>query len=181
MGGKKKTERMLNVKEAADLLRGIADGLEGAGEAAGLPMPEVANLRKLSISIKKGWDAENVIFKLKFKEFDKEPGRIPSTAEVDVKRKPGYKSLKKEMKSTFREISRCLNQDVLPTAETVELFVKQGIEMTEYPGKGDEHYEEFRRWCQDLKEAFGNGDMAGCRAAHQELQRMRIECHSDHR
>ena len=183
MGGGKKVQRILNVKEAADLLRGIADSLEGESGAIGdVPLPDVADLRKLSISIKKDRDAENVSLKFKFKEFDRLIGQAPSAGgEVGTPKKPGYKSLKKEMKTSFKELSRSLSQGVLPGAAVVELFVRQGIQMCEYPGKGDEHYEEFRLRCQELKEAFDSGDVAGCQAAYRELQRMKIECHSDHR
>jgi XXXCH domain-containing protein len=183
MGKDKITPQVMTAKEAADFLRTVADKLEKVEPGGTDPSAaDLGNLRKLRISLKRDSEFGQISVKMKTRYFDewrKEEGEI--VPEVEAERKPSFKELKKRMKGSFKEIFKSLANGTFPSEEAVESFARDAELMITFPKRGEEHYEEFKKACAQFREAFQKRDLAECQTKSNELNRMKTECHSDHK
>jgi XXXCH domain-containing protein len=184
--GKKQFFGGLDEQGLARLFREMADRLEGKepvnGEEFGVSTGEFF---KLKLGVKRELDGYGV--KVKVKPW--QPREVPvggpesSPASPEAAPAPGqaglpkYKSLKKRMKGQFKAIYDRLLNDALPDAAVVEAFLADSKLMIAYPGYGDEFYDEYDTLCLGFREAFERGDLAACKTAVQELNRIKKECH----
>lgn len=97
------------------------------------------------------------------------------------KSKSSYKSLKKKMGKSYKSIKKELADDKMPSREDIDAFAAECEEMTTFPGKGDEHYQNFLHHVGDMKEAAQNGDAEALARAIAELGALRKACHSEYK
>jgi XXXCH domain-containing protein len=179
-----KLREVLALNDAVGLLKRIVDVLEGKhGPEPDFPIQAAASLRKLRISLKRDTESDLVSVKVKF------TGVTPEAVPTAPPRAPGeagiapvpYKDLKRRMKKLFRAISDELKAGSLPSGSSLREFFQLSGQMVTCPDRGEEHYEEYSRTCRRLEAAFDSGDLEGCRSLVVELNRMKTECHTDHK
>jgi XXXCH domain-containing protein len=105
----------------------------------------------------------------------------PEAGDDGEESKDQYKKLKKRMKETYKKISETLDAGGLPDARTVRLFLTDSDEMIEWPDRGDEYYEPYRKACLLFREAFDAEDLEGCRTARGELEQVKKDCHAEYK
>jgi XXXCH domain-containing protein len=179
-----KIRQVMDTKEALDYLHLMIDKLAPHDAAAGESLASPAeHIRKLKISLKRDRESNQVSLKLKINYYKDLVEQPAETIQEKAPRaeKPSYVSLKKSMKRSFKEIMQSLTKGSLPSGEAVASFTRDAGLMIAFPGRGEEHYNEFSQRCKRLKEAFEEKNLAECRALASELNRMKTECHSDHK
>ncbi len=166
-------ERLMSRQEAARYLRKVADQLE-SGTPADEPAsdPAIGDFKKLKIGLKNRGEQVEMKIKVKPTVFCDEAGSSPEKGE-----KSAYKALKKKMKSDFKAIRESLVNGGFPLKETVGAFLRDSEQMVAYPGYGDAYYAEYQTACGRFQSAFEGGDLPGCQAACQELDRLKKACH----
>jgi len=185
-GGSKQFFGGLDERGLARLFREMADRLEGkaptdGGEFGIAP----GEFFKLKLGVKRELDGYGVKVKVKPWQPREAPVGDPGSATVSTEGPaqaaqggpPKYKSLKKRMKGQFKSIYDRLLNDALPDAAVVEAFLADSKLMIAYPDYGDEFYDEYDTLCVGFREAFERGDLAACKTAAQELNRIKKECH----
>jgi XXXCH domain-containing protein len=105
----------------------------------------------------------------------------PEEEEKAKKSKSSYKSLKKKMGKSYKSIKKGLADDIMPSKEDIDAFAADCEEMTTFPGKGDEHYQNFLHHVSDMKEAAQKGDAEALTRAIAEMGAIRKACHSEHK
>jgi len=186
-GKGRKIQRVLSAKEAAALLRSIADELEGPhegpwGEEA---FVDIQRLRKLRIGFKRDREDGQISVKVRVRHFSEAEEPLAHAPEASPSGGPAvnedFKGLKNKMKSSFKEIFKSLANGSFPSEGAVESFLEDSRKMVAYPGRGEEHYDEFQRLCEGLRGAFEKRELAACQGFCHDLNRIKTECHSDHK
>ncbi len=169
--------------EAAEWLRDLADRLENPEKDPGdAGLPNLGDFTKMKIRFKRVGDRVKVSAKVKGSKAPSEaaPVRSPETdenaGEAETQR-DAYKDLKTSMKKTFKAIKESLDADALPPADVVAAFLSDSERMIRLPGYGDEYYEAYRAACFRFREAHRSADLAACKIARDELERLKSECH----
>lgn len=157
---------------------------------------QVQGYKKLRLSLKR--KASLVSVKLKVKKQDR-PAELAVTTEADEidaaeaeialakaavakalnEEKPKYKTLKKRMKSNFKEIRACLEELRLPEEAVVQQFCDDSALMVTYPGKGDPHYPRYTQVVSELKTAYDRKDFAVFNAMVSSLDGLKNDCHNE--
>jgi XXXCH domain-containing protein len=184
MGKGKKYQEVMTSVQAADFLRTLANQLEGKESVGEEPLIErLGDLRKFSISFKRDVESDQISVKMKSKYYPYviEGAKEEIVSETDTRTKPKYTDLKKRMKESFKEVFKSLSTGAFPSEQAVDSFLNGARLMVTYPDRGDEHYEAFSNACAQLQEAFVKRDLAQCQEISKELNRMKTECHSDHK
>ena len=91
--------------------------------------------------------------------------------------KTSYKNLKKRMKRTFAGILRNAANYQLPTQKEMDSFVNDSRAMVEFPGYGDEYYQEYMNMVQQMQEAFRQNDARELMYKAQEVNQLQKDCH----
>ncbi|WP_243439247.1 GAK system XXXCH domain-containing protein [Fundidesulfovibrio soli] len=192
MTGKHKVEFAIPENGLADWLRTLADQIEAGALGAGEAPVSLEGYRGLKIAVKPSVEGElRAKLSIKFPKPARsaaellepgilEPGIIEGEEDEEEGEMPKYKSLKKHMKSTFKAIGTALAAGQTPPAAEFASFIADSKLMVAYPGKGDEFYPEYLEKTQALEAAFAAGDLEAMKAMHQELARLKRECHSRH-
>jgi XXXCH domain-containing protein len=94
------------------------------------------------------------------------------------KDKSSFKSVKKDMSRSFKAIKKSLADVTMPSKEDIETFALDCEEMTTYPGKSEEHYQDFLHHVGDMKTAAQKGDHEALARAIAEIGAMKKTCHS---
>lgn len=171
-------ERIMSRQEAARYLRRVADQVESGGAAAEAPPePAIGDFKKLKIGLKSRGEQVELKIKVKPAGFAGEAGG----ALTDKGEKSAYKTLKKKMKSDFKAIRESLVNGGFPPPETVSAFLRDSDAMLAYPGYGDEYYAEYQAACGRFQTAFDGGDLPGCQAACQAIDRIKKACHDQYK
>ncbi len=166
-------------------LRLVADALEKKGdnlptELADLPDP----IDKLELKGKAR--EENWELKIKFKaerpsEVPQEPEDASPTTEIAASGKPRikYKSNKKRMKTSFKDIGESLTAQKLPEPEVLNAFLAESDLMTAFPGEkfGEAHYPDYRQACRQLSEAYETRNWAAFKDCYERLNQLKKDCH----
>ncbi|MFV0421000.1 GAK system XXXCH domain-containing protein [Oleidesulfovibrio sp.] len=158
--------------ELANVLRAIADAVEGKGSDT-YPLPKTDSFRKLKLAVKDEGDRCLVSFATKDDDdlFCSECGSSPV---VDT----SYKHLKKRMQATFRTLLTAARNGTMPQQATVDLFVEDSHTMISFSGYGDEFYNDYMDAVHSLEAACKQGDTATASAAVEELNRQKSACHA---
>ena len=176
MGSKEvKIEKQFSPADTGAFLKTLADGLAGKPEGDLSPYGiDLQDCKKIKVDIK----PEGEIFNLKLKVKHRSPAQ-GTTADEGSAGPMKYKTLKKQMKSTFKSLKTSLEAGTLPPKETVETFMQQAVMMVSYKdqGYGDEYYDEFMKFCNDLKQAFDAGDMEQLVTAYNCVDARKALCH----
>lgn len=184
MSGTKQFFSGLDEAGLARFFREMADRLEGKEPVNGTEFGvDPGDFYKLKVGLKRDLDGYGI--KVKVKPWqprdlfgDPAPDR-PETDEPPVAAGlPKYKSLKKRMKGQFKHIYDRLLNDALPETDVVSAFLADSRLMTAYPGYGDEYYAEYDAARAVFQDAFEREDLAACKSAAQELNRLKKECHA---
>ena len=170
-----KIEKQLSIVETDTFLKSLADALSGKPHrdltSYGI---DLQDFKKIKMDIKKESSQFNIKLKVKY--------GLPvheKSMEDDIEGPLKYKTLKKEMKNTFKTLKASIETGNLPEAETVGVFLKQAELMVSYTGKGygDEYYDEFIKLCQQFKEAFDSGEIALLLSAYNAVDARKALCH----
>ena len=185
----KQQERKIKIHgtlaEAADWLRDLADGLENPSD---IPVEDgrtaPADFTKLKIGLKRAGARVKIRAKFKGGTALQETASPEQTEAVEPGdendgdgAKADYKRLKKAMKKSFKTLKDHLEADDLPPADAVSAFLTESEQMIRFPGFGDEFYEAYREACFRFREAHRTADLAACKNACDELERLKSDCH----
>lgn len=169
--------------EAADWLRDLADRLESPDKDPGdAGLPDLGDFTKMKIGFKRVGDRVRVKAKMKGSKAlaaaasGLTPEAVEAAGEAEGQ-KDAYKDLKKSMKKSYKAIKENLDADALPPADAVSAFLADSERMIRFPGYGDEYYELYRAACFRFKEAHRSADLAACKSARDELERLKSDCH----
>lgn len=179
----RKVKIEMAMAEAADWLRDLADRLESPEKDPGdAGLPDLGDFTKMKIGFKRVGDRVRVKARVKGSKAPSEaaPGRCPEADEAAGEaegQKDAYKDLKTSMKKTFKAIKESLDADAIPPADTVAAFLSDSERMIRFPGYGDEYYEAYRAACFRFREAHRSADLAACKSARDELERLKSDCH----
>ena len=172
--GEKLVFKSMTQQETARLFRELADRIEGNPPASDpSTLPELGDFRKMKISVKR--DMEDLSVKIKLK-----PTKESGSHEADDPENPKfskYKDLKKRMKVQFKKILESLETGALPPETVVTAFLADSKLMIRYPKYGAEFYGDYDQACTRFREACESHDPAACKAAAQELDRLKTDCH----
>lgn len=174
-----KIQKVLDATRAAEFFNtlGMAIALAGDSRLADLALP-LSAYEKIKLTLKQ--EGESFILKAKVKEVETAPPGEETLGKEDQGKIP-YKTLKKRMKGSFAELKKLLAQNLLPSGETVRQFLDDSSLMITYPGKGDEHYESYRRCCQEFEKAFASGDLEAIRKALTLVEACKKACHDQYK
>ncbi len=165
-------KRILTTAEAAQLLRDLAAQLEhGSLEVGGKPpMPgeefkvkvrSKCNDRRASLSLKLQWSAA--------------PDAVESEPEDGI---PSYKSIKKRINASFKNIKARLDEGQLPDLQLAELFDGDAELMLEYPDKGEAaDITAFRELSASFLGAVEAGDLVKVQGAVAAMAAAEKSCH----
>ena len=196
---KKQYKARHSLEETASLLRFVAQALEDGRIAVGdMHMPLEAD-HAINVSFKLDPVKETFRLKLKYKghaggtghERPSGPGsplhrfggggsRAVSDQGSATGKLPGrepYKKLKKRMKKNFLAIAEALQAGMFPPEALCSRFIDDSMAMITYPGKGDPHYERYRRATEEFARNLEEKDMNGLVAAAKRIEAIKNGCH----
>ncbi len=176
-----KNDQLLPFEEVPAYLRHLADALEH--KTANLPaeladLPDTVSQLKLKGKARKdAWE-----FKLRIKTAAGPTPPAKTTAKNDRPadgQDPAYKTLKKGMKASFKEIGVSLTARSLPDAETLSAFLADAEMMMTFEGEafGGSYYPQFREACRRLSEAYASQDVDAVKSCYAALGRLKAACH----
>ncbi len=179
--GEKFVFKAMTQKETAGLFRELADRMEGNSSASEpWSIPELGDFRKMKIAVKRDMNDLSVKIKLKPARESGSNEGIPSDDPENPKF-PKYKDLKKRMKIQFKKILESLETGALPPETVVTAFLADSKLMIRYPKYGAEFYGDYDQACIRFREACESHDPAACKAAAQELDRLKTDCHKKYK
>jgi XXXCH domain-containing protein len=180
-----KTERYMTREKFPELLRELADILEGK-TPEDLECP--SDFRKFKLKAKECYGRLEVKLKVNDdmeactlrEEGEATTESVPAASDEESgkTKKPSYEKLKERMKRSFRMIFRMIHDDEIPPRAAVEEFLRDSALMVTYPGYGDEYYEEYSRVCSAFSEAFEAQDLAALHETVDQLQDLKSHCHA---
>jgi len=172
-----KIDLTLDAAEAARLLRKLAVALEDGDEK---PLNEfgisIQGSSRIKLVIKRRADA----IALKVRVKDPRPadaGEEVSTVATALPEKADYKSLKKRMGKSFKNIKKSLLAASPPAAGDLALFLEDSAEMLSYPGCGDEYYVAYADTCKAFGKAVAGGDLEEIQAVFNKIGELKSACH----
>ncbi len=179
---KKYMEQILSDQQTADFLRQLASGIEKGSLDFNETRVLWDEVNKIKITFKN--QGNQVVVKTKLKsdppantEIDLEYSPEPDKTEPGKTPSGSYKSLKKRMKKTFKNILAYLHKDVMPDSEIFESFVLDCRAMTGYSGYGDEYYADFLKEIQSMEQAFSKQDMPLTKESAARINHFMKDCH----
>ena len=175
MGSKEvKIEKILSVADADSFLHTLADTLAGkpGGDLSSHGI-DLQDFKKIKMDLKK--DGDQFGLKMKVKYSTPVLGSVAEDAGGPMK----YKTLKKQMKSTFKTMKTSIESGSLPSPEVVDTFMQEAVLMVSFTGSGygDEYYDEFIKLCHNFKQIFDSGEIDKLGAAFNALDARKALCH----
>ena len=175
MGSKEvKIEKHLSTEDTGSFLCTLADILTGRshGEDSS-PGIDLQDFKKIKMDLRKEGELLSLKLKVKYSSPVLESGAEDTGAPMK------YKSLKKQIKSTFKTIKASIEGGSLPGADVVETFMQQAELMVSYTarGYGDEYYDEFMNLCRKFRQVFEDGDLDKLVTAYNALDARKALCH----
>lgn len=161
--------------ELSNLFRAIASALEGK-QTDGMTLPPLETFRKMKIGVKDEFGQVSV--KLKYRtdlgDIEGEPCACGGVASDG---KPSYKSLKKQMRSSFKTVYQAVHAGLLPPVDAVEAFIAESRLMVQYPGYGDEYYDAYLTALDTFATAWHAQDVVTMHTAVDGLNHLKTDCH----
>jgi XXXCH domain-containing protein len=167
------------LRQLAHALEKQTDGLPA--ELADLPEP-IVKLEVRGKARDNGWE-----IKIKIKaEPPENPEAECSGAHGEENAAPAaqpevnYKSLKKRLKSSFRDIGESLAAQKLPEPAIMNAFLSDSGLMMSFPGEkyGESCYSAYREACRRLAEAFEAKRWEAFKAACADIDQLKKDCHA---
>ncbi|MFA7382818.1 MAG: GAK system XXXCH domain-containing protein [Desulfurivibrionaceae bacterium] len=176
-----KFEKTMPFKNAADFLRVLAQMIEH-GNMEELKEFDLAfdDFKKMKLELKR----EGGQLYLKAKVKAAATGTVcgeEADEDVEADGKPKYKIVKKRLDKCFKAMGEALKKGLIPEKGEVALFIADSELMVEYPGHGDEHYDQYAKLCVQFNVACENGDLAAMQEKHAELKAMKKLCHEQYK
>ncbi len=202
-----KAELLLDIAAAAHFFRNFADALEGGEEKTFNELGiSIQASNKIKLEIKRKVDRISIKIKVKkplLTTEDAESTSMPDstrfanthyhskddssckkthicregTIAVSISKKSGYKSLKKRLGKSFKNMKRSLLAASPPTADDLSLFLEDSAAMLDYPGYGDEYYADYTDACNTFKKSAASGDLEKMLAAFNRISELKSACH----
>ena len=181
----RKIKQGMPFEEIPAYLRRLADALEKKvdnlpTELTDLPEP----IGKLELKGKARPDSWDLKIKIKAEPLPElSPGGTDaasaSESAVDGKPQIKYKSLKKRMKTSFKDIGESLAAQKLPDPSVLEAFLTESDIMMAFPGKkyGEPDYPAYREACRQLADAYENRNYAAFKDVYARLEQLKKDCH----
>lgn len=172
-----KIERYMSREELPAFLRELADALEGKA-ADGMECPE--DFSKMKLTAKERYGKMEVNLKTAPGDMEVCLGSEDTPLEPAATKdeKPSYKTLKKRMKGSFKMIFRMIHDDTIPPKEAVDEFLADSKLMVDYPGYGDEYYDEYAEVCDAFAAAYEAEDMPELHKTVDMIQSLYSHCHA---
>jgi len=192
-GKNQKSERLLSPAEAADFLRRLADQFAAGAVEIGAVSVELDQEVRLKQSVKTKPDKISFKLKLKYEKSLLPAGMAPAghpalngdddedEEEQEAQGRPGYKSLKKHMGSSFKALKASLGQGKPVEVEVVHSFVHDCHLMCTFAGKGDPRYPQFIALADRLLATVEAGDLESARAVLAEMEAQKKACHDEYK
>ncbi len=166
-------------------LRRLADALEK--KVDNLPteltdLPEPIGKLELKGKAREGsWDVKIKIKAEPPPELAPDENDAIATVEDATEGKPQikYKSLKKRMKASFKDIGDALEAQKLPEPVVLNAFLTESDIMMAFPGKkyGAPDYPAYRDACRQLADAYEDRNYAAFKDIYARLAQMKKDCH----
>jgi len=173
-----KIKKTLSREALGQYLHTLADAVQNVTEIHDQQLALLqTSFEKLELKCKRETNGFGLTLKLKAKySGNRAKGKTPP---VPSARPAGsYKSLKKEMQTTFKQIGAKIAQNQVPDDPLVRTFQKQIRAMVSYPDRGEPHYKAFEAACQRLTEACRGNRPDDVRQAFETLRKMKKDCHA---
>lgn len=187
----KKIKQAMPFEDVPAYLRLLADAVEKnsdnlPAELADLPEP-IAKL-EMKGKVRNGtWE-----LKIKIKAETAPSPELPLANDLETRpasesprTKPGikYKSLKKRMKSSFKNIAEALKAQKLPESDIMDTFLADSELMTTFAGAkyGEAHYQDYRDACRRLADAYATKNWEAFKAGYAALDQLKKDCHSSYK
>ncbi|MFP4315885.1 MAG: GAK system XXXCH domain-containing protein [Desulfovibrionales bacterium] len=170
-----KVERLIPEGDLPQFFRELADQMEAKGKPNWAASVLLQDFTKLKISIKEEYGQYQV--KVKCKALVDETVKPRDSAAIS-RGKPGYSELKKRMKRSFKVLFTMIHDGKIPPQSAMENFLADAELMIDYPGYGDEYYDEFRHACRDFAAAYQTGNPARLHEAWDRLDQIKSHCHN---
>ncbi len=173
-----KVELSLDIADAARFFRIFADGLEGGDKK---PLTEygvyLLQNNKIKIGLKRSPDA--IFLKIKLKTSEQVSGSEDITPHVASKENiTDYKSLKKRMAKSFKNIKKSLQAGNPPVAYDLSIFFEDSKNMLTYSGKGDRFYPAYAEACNLFKKTIKGHNLDEMLDALQNIDKIKSACHN---
>lgn len=167
--------------QTADFLRGLATGIETGSLELGGESFDWSEIKKIKITFKNQESQLMVRTKLKKEpsmdlemEFNEDEASESEPVNDD---NSSYKTIKKRMKRAFKVIHKNLTSNQLPPVENMDLFLRDCVLITGFPGYGDENYPRFLEYVQEVTHAHNQKDLDKLRQAFSGLASLMKDCH----
>ena len=182
MSGKEmKFEKVMSFENATDFLRVLAQMIEQANMEESKEFHlTFDDLKKMKLELKREGDQLHLKAKVKTVAAGTVCGE-GSGEELEAGGKPKYKTVKKRMEKCFKSMGDALKKGNMPEKSEMDLFIADSELMVGYPGKGDEHYDQYAKLCVQLNVAYENADLAAMKEKYAELKAMEKLCHEQYK
>ncbi len=172
-----KIKKSLSREELGDYLHTLADAVQNAVEVHDqrLALLQTA-FEKLELKCKRETKGYGLTLKLKA-----DSRGLPSnkkTPPASTHPAGSYRTLKKEMQTTFKQIGAKITANQIPDAPLIRTFQKEIRAMVRYPNRGEPHYNAFEAACRRLVGACQGSQIDDMRQAYEALKRMKKDCHA---
>lgn len=175
MGEKKiLIEKTLDVKQIAAFLRLLAAELEGNGCESNEFGSQLHGFNKLKLGVIRQ-EGGQLLLTLKVKSNGNEAQA--SDVEFTDTAAHDYRPFKQRLKSTFTELSNCVNQATLPSEELLARFKAESKQLISFPGFGDPWYDEYWQACLGLEQAVKVGSVPAFHEKWAAVSAIKKACH----
>jgi len=176
-GGSKK--QIMSAAEAARLLRDLADKLEQGTLCVGEHRTAPGEELQVKVSGKSKERSASLALKLKWDDCG---GERSEEAVTDGERIPSYKSIKKRLSASFKQIRSRLGEGGLPSLELAERFDRDVALMLHYPKKGERaDIAAFREISATFTAAVRAGDLDAALREAAALAATEKSCHKQYK
>lgn len=172
-----KIKKTLSRDELSRYLHTLADAIQNKDVGYDPPLALLqSTFNKLEFKCKR--ETERFDIKLKLKTDAKETRPMEDAGTASATSSEGYKTLKKRMQATFKEVGRAVRENRVPSQQVVQTFLQDVTAMIGFPDRGEPHYEAFEALCQSLAEACRQNRIEDIRQTFEALNKMKKDCHA---
>ncbi len=173
MGEKKiKDKQYLPHEKVSSFLRMLADGIDRGTFTYTGGEYSLEELEGYKLTIESNRLYPTV--KMKSTLLPRQPVMGPEREGVE-----SYRDLKKRMNRAFKGIGAHLKEGLFPDRDLMTRFYQECLQMTGYPGKGDNRYEDFRGVANRLMAAVERGSLEEARLAYSDMNNIMDTCHME--
>ncbi|MES9995702.1 GAK system XXXCH domain-containing protein [Desulfovibrio aminophilus] len=169
-----RVELSLISESLPQVFRDLAAALEG-GPGGALDGVDLHGCAKLKVEVRR--KAGRAVVKLKAKHEESGGAASPSGRQPKAVG-PKYGPLKKRLKRSWKVVREAVLAGRAPDAALAEAFVADSERMVAFPAKGDEYYAPYQAALESFRAALKSGDAVALRAACDELERVKVQCHA---